>query len=117
LPQTEQEVTMDNPFAILSQRLENIEEFMSVIQTFVQAGSPGITFKENTLNEEPLSSDDEIAEHLDCKKSTVLKYARNNVIPSYKAGRKYRFKKSEVDAALSSLTPIKRNKKGAKANG
>ena len=106
---------MDNPFAILSQRLANIEEFMSAMQPFIQ-GIPGLPIQQNT-KEESLISDDELAEHLGCKKSTVLKYARNGVIPFYKAGRKYRFKKSEVDAALSSTTPIRRNKKGAKANG
>jgi len=109
---------MDNPFAILSQRLENIEEKMSAIQSLMIAGSKDLTNQQNLyLAEEPLISDDELADHLGCKKSTVLKYARNGVISYYKAGRKYRFKKSEVDTALSSQTPIRRNKKGAKANG
>lgn len=112
------EVTMDNPFAILSQRLENIEEFMSSMQAYLKSGSVDSPIQPKIYSgEEPLICDVELADYLGCKKSTVLKYARNNVIPSYKAGRKYRFKKSEVDAALSSLTPIRRNKKGAQARG
>lgn len=113
----EMEVTMDNPFAILSQRLENIEEFMSEMHLYIKAASAENPAIRNVIiGEEPLISDDELADHIGCKKSTVLKYARNRVIPFYKAGRKYRFKKSEVDAALSSLTPIRRNKKGVQAH-
>lgn len=109
---------MDNPFAILAQKLENIEVFMETLKAYFNSESGQIITGSGTAaSEEPLVSLDEIAAHIGCKRDTVLKYARNKVIPYYKAGRTYRFRKSETDLALSSQTPIKRNKKGVKANG
>ena len=85
---------MDNPFEIIMHRLDSIEQFLLHQK---QHSAP----TSNILIDEKSCTVEEIAEHLKCAISTVLRYRRNGVFPSYKAGRTIYFKKSEIDAALT----------------
>lgn len=53
----------------------------------------------------------QLAEYLQVNKLTIHRYKKNGVFPFYQVGRTVFFKKSEVDAAMSSLAF---KKKGAK---
>jgi len=91
---------MSNPFADIDQRLRSIEETLSKMITLIsQDPQPGNT---NQVSEDERYDADQLAAYLGCKRDTVLKYKRNKVIPYYQAGRSFYFKRSEVDAYLSS---------------
>jgi excisionase family DNA binding protein len=92
---------MDNPFEMMMLRLDNIEQLL-LAQKQQSSQNHFLSLTPSNQNE-PSCTVDEIAEHLKCAKSTVLRYRRDGVFPSYKAGRTIYFKKSEVDAALSTI--------------
>jgi excisionase family DNA binding protein len=106
------EGSMVNPFDVIMQKLCDLEEEMRMMRL----GSATVTSAPvHRSKDEVHLSVQEIADSYKLAKSTILRYARTNVIPSYKAGKSYTFKKSEVDRALSSMTPLKRNKRGGNA--
>jgi excisionase family DNA binding protein len=98
-----------NPFEEIIQKLCDLQKEVRMIR---------LESVVNTQTMETFAMDDGhvtadvIAMERGWAKSTVLRYARMNVIPSYKAGKSYTFKRSEVDKAISSQTPLKRKKKG-----
>lgn len=103
---------MVNPFDVIMQKLCDLEDEMRMIRL----GSSTITSAPAQRYEDEVHlSVQELADSYKLAKSTILRYARNSTIPSYRAGKSYTFKKSEVDKALSSLTPLKRSKKGGNA--
>jgi excisionase family DNA binding protein len=101
---------MDNPFEILIQQNAEILLYLRELK-----GSP-ITSPVITpeLPEDTNLTYDELANYLKKDKSTIHRYKKNGVFPYYQAGRTVFFKRSEVDAAMSSMSL---NKKGAKAHG
>jgi len=103
---------MLNPFDLIMKELSDLKEEVRMIRIGAAANAAVPLIR--TEDEEHLSVQ-EIADIYKLAKSTILKYARTNVIPSYSAGKSYTFKKSEVDRALSSLTPLKRQKRGGNA--
>lgn len=101
---------MDNPFQTLHERFDRMEKLMEQLITSGAIPAPAAV---TTVADEGLVTPEHVALHLGNTKQTVLKLARNGVIPFYKPGKNYMFKLSEVDRALSSQTPIKRrNNKG-----
>jgi len=100
---------MVNPFELIMQKLCELEEQVRNIS--LSSGTNASVPVQRAEDELHLSVQ-ETADNYKLAKSTILKYARTNVIPSYKAGKSYTFKKSEVDKALSSQTPLKRQKRG-----
>jgi len=97
---------MDNPFQLLFERLDQIDNRLDQMQM------QGFKIPElSTLLQpnEPGCDKFEIAAHIGCTPSTVMRYCRNGVFNSYKAGRSIYFKKSEVDAALSTLKKKRSN--------
>jgi excisionase family DNA binding protein len=98
-----------NPFDLIQEAIERMEaRFMQRLDEVLPSMHP---HHQITSNDDLINAD-QVAALLGCKKTTVLRYARNNVIPSYKAGKVYNFKKSEVTAALSSQASVPKNKKG-----
>ncbi|MBC7566001.1 MAG: helix-turn-helix domain-containing protein [Pedobacter sp.] len=63
------------------------------------------------MPEEVKLSQAELAAYLGVSLVTVYRHQKNNVFRSYKAGRTVFFKKSEVDSAMCSEQPKKRNHK------
>lgn len=105
---------MDNPFLTLheqfNERFDRMERLIE--QMLASKDSVASEAAQSAHNDDTLVSSEEIAVHLGNTKQTVLKLARNGVIPFYKPGKNYMFKLSEVDKAISSQTPIKRKNKG-----
>ncbi|MGN7203925.1 helix-turn-helix domain-containing protein [Pedobacter sp. SAFR-022] len=50
----------------------------------------------------------QLAEYLKVNKLTIHRYKKNGVFPFYQVGRTVFFKQSEVDAAMSSMTKLKK---------
>jgi excisionase family DNA binding protein len=101
-----------NPFDVIDERLSNIEKSFSIIASFIN----NLENKEAALLPEEGPdvnfTYDELAKYLKCSKLTVQNYKKNGSLPYLQVGRTVLFQKSSVDAAMSSLTPLKRNKKG-----
>lgn len=97
-----------NPFELLQEAIERMEaRFIDRLDQISFSVAPSAIGPEEQL------SPDQLSVRLKLKKSTVLRYARNNTIPSYKSGNRYTFRLSEVTAALSSTAKIPK-KKGMK---
>jgi excisionase family DNA binding protein len=108
---------MDNPFQTLHERFDRMEKLMEQLITSGAIPAPAaVPAAVPAVADESLVTPEHVALHLGNTKQTVLKLARNGVIPFYKPGKNYMFKLSEVDRALSSQTPIKRRNKGG-SNG
>jgi excisionase family DNA binding protein len=103
---------MVNPFDLIMQELSDLKEEVRMIRMGATANA---SMPLQRAEDEVHLSVQETADIYKLAKSTILRYARRNVIPSYRAGKTYTFKKSEVDKALSSLTPLKRQKRGGNA--
>jgi excisionase family DNA binding protein len=103
---------MFNPFDEIMQKLCDLQEEVRLIRL----GSlvPTVQTETRNIEEEHLTVQ-EVADKYRLAKSTVLRYARNNTIPSYSAGKSYTFKVSELDKVLSSETPLRRKKRGGNA--
>jgi excisionase family DNA binding protein len=103
---------MDNPFDIIQMRFDSLEKRISVLTDM-------LLVQNSATSTAPIQDDQEfsiteLAVYLRKTKATIQRYKRNQVLPFHQAGRTVFFKKSEVDAAMSSL-PAK--KKGAKPYG
>jgi excisionase family DNA binding protein len=59
-------------------------------------------------SEEPLLNSKEVATILDCSPDTVNELARKSVLPAFKRGRQWRFRKRDI-------TSFKRQLRGATA--
>ncbi len=101
---------MDNPFSTIDQRLEGIEHSLRLILESKAIISP--TPLQNPTPVDHKFSILELSKYLGVNMSTVHRYKANGVIPFYKAGRTIFFKKSEVDAAMSSIQ-VKSKKGGS----
>jgi excisionase family DNA binding protein len=96
---------MDNPFEMLQAAIEKMEaRFMERLD---QIALPNVPLQPI---HEKLITPDETAKETNLKKTTILRYARNNTIPSYKSGNRYSFKLSEVVEALSSGAKLPKRK-------
>jgi excisionase family DNA binding protein len=90
---------MDNPFEILIQQNAEILQYLrelkgSQLSTPIAAAA--------SLDDTKMSYEN-LAKYLDKNISTIHRYKNNGAIPYYKVGRTVFFKKSEVDAAMSSI--------------
>jgi excisionase family DNA binding protein len=96
---------MDNPFEMLQASIERMEaRFMERMDQLSIPSAP------MPISIDKLIGPDQLAKEINLQKSTILRYARNNTIPSYKSGNRYSFKLSEVTAALSSTAKIPKHK-------
>lgn len=98
---------MDNPFEILIQQNAEILQYLRELKGIPTPSSSSSA----QISEDIKMSMDEVAKYLNKAKTTIQRYKNNGVFPYYQAGRTVFFKKSEVDAAMSSAAP---KKKGAK---
>mgnify|MGYP003946015673 CR=1 FL=1 len=105
---------MDNPFEIIMQQNTEIIKHLQELKIFSVTTLP---ITEGTPEQDQNLSYDELSAYLKKNKSTIHRYKKNGVFPYYQAGRTVFFKKSEVDIAMSSMTPIKKNSKGVKTHG
>jgi excisionase family DNA binding protein len=105
---------MDNPFMTLHEQFnERFDRMEKLMEQILSSGAlPAPAASSQPGNDDVLLTAEEIAVHLGITKQTVLKLVRNGVLPFYKPGRHYLFRKSGVDKAISSETPIKRKNKG-----
>ena len=104
---------MDNPFEMLKASFE--ESIQQMEARFMERlDKLGINNTPTNISNDDIIGPDQLAKEINLQKSTILRYARNNTIPSYKSGNRYSFKLSEVTAALSSTAKMPKNKKGIK---
>lgn len=101
---------MDNPFEILIQQNAEILQFLRDLK----GTDAPFTVAHAQTSEDVNMTMDEAAKYLNKAKTTIQRYKNNGVFPYYQAGRTVFFKKSEVDAAMSSTL---QKKKGAQAHG
>ena len=101
-----------NPFDILDERLSKIERSFEVIASYISGLGEKAPDPESPDQEDIKFNIDELAEYLKCSKVTIHNYKRNGALPFYQVGRTVLFKKSAVDEAMSSMKPLRRNKKG-----
>lgn len=90
---------MDNPFSLIDERLENIENQLAQLLSTLPRLSENKS--ENDVVEECFNIE-ELAAYLGVAKTTIFRYKRNRVFPFYQAGRTVYFKRYEIDQALSS---------------
>ena len=82
---------MENPFEIIEQRLDAIEQLLREIKY----GIPSSEFGKNVMNVRQLSK------YLGLSLSDIYKKTSSNVIPFYKRGKKIYFKRTEIDEWLT----------------
>lgn len=102
---------MVNPFEIL------IQQNAEILQHLQDLKALGISIpvkKEGVEEEDQKFSIAEVANYLKKGKATIQRYKNDGALPYHQVGRTVFFKKSEVDAAMSSMVV---KKKGAKAHG
>jgi excisionase family DNA binding protein len=95
---SQSEMLMGNPFVVLFEKLERIEELLSKsenkeLRNILADTQPNIPEK---------LSISELAKYLNCSKVTIHNYKKRKLFPYYGTGRLTFFKRSEVDAALCS---------------
>ena len=101
---------MHNPFTIIEERFDRMEALLNQV---LACGSSSIESTQKVeTKDSSLVDADQLASHLGISKSTIMRHVRNDKFPYYKPGKSCLFKISEVEHAISSLTPVKRNKKG-----
>jgi excisionase family DNA binding protein len=96
---------MVNPFEII------IQQNAEIIQHLQELKSLGIILPErkNEATEQDQKFDyDGIANYLNKDKSTIHRYKKNGSLPYHQVGRTVYFLKSQVDAAMSSMSNKKR---------
>lgn len=98
---------MENPFEIINNRLDRIEEMISILSRNVLS-SPSNDLANKPEIQEKLSIT-ELAAYLKCSKVTIHNYKKSKKFPYYGTGKLTFFKRSEVDAAL--LSQVKTKKK------
>ncbi|GGG93368.1 helix-turn-helix domain-containing protein [Pedobacter zeae] len=89
----------------------NIGQFETLMQEIMNKNMPAPVAQIEARNQSDELSITECIDYLKISETTLHRYKNNGVIPFYKAGRTIYFKRSEIDAALSSA-PVK--KKGNK---
>lgn len=88
---------MENPFLLIEQRLEAIEQSLNHLLSTVNTNSPVVP---DPVEEKQKFSISELSIYLKVSKSTIHRYKNNRMFPFYQAGRTVFFKKNEVDKAL-----------------
>lgn len=84
-------MTIEQYFNMMSSMQNRLERIESRLEEYIsRTGEP----------EEDLITMSEIAEYLDVSTQTIRMYCKKKVIPFYKVGRKFFFKKAEVENAL-----------------
>ena len=91
---------MENPFSILEQRLENIEN--SLVRLMCALEKQPKTDTDLPADTATSFSIIELAKYLGVTKSTIFRYKKNRVFPFHQVGRTIYFKKLDVDRALLS---------------
>ncbi|MFN8238576.1 MAG: helix-turn-helix domain-containing protein [Chitinophagales bacterium] len=82
---------MENPFELINQRLDKIEQLLSEIKKNQESGKYNLKEYPEIMNTECL------AEYLSASKSRIYKLTNERAIPYYKNGKNAYFKKTEVD--------------------
>ena len=82
---------MENPFEIIEQRLDAIEQLLKQIKY----GIPSSELGKNVMNVRELSK------YLGLSLSDIYKKTSSNVIPFYKRGKMIYFKRTEIDDWLT----------------
>lgn len=95
---------MENPFEIIEHRLDAIEKLIEKVLLRLDQEKPQQDADQNFTI-------DELAKYLKCSKVTIHRYKKDGMFPFYKAGRKIYFRRSEVDRAMHSLTPVSKGKR------
>lgn len=85
------EITMDNPFDILNQRLIKIEDLLFELNNKSNSNQ---TFGSKT--EEEILTIDQACMFLNLAKSTIYILTSKRILPFFKRGKKLYFKKSEL---------------------
>jgi excisionase family DNA binding protein len=94
-----------NPFNSIDRRFDDLQREIQSLKEIIISGTvispiinPSLPLQDQKFNI------DELAAYLDTSRSTINRYKNNQAFPFYKVGRTVFFKKSEVDAAMSSET-------------
>lgn len=97
---------MQNPFELLNERLNKIEEMLTIIMS-------EISDKDDVkiIHTEEKMSISELCEYLHITRTTAHNLRVRGVIPFYGTGKLTYFKRSEVDEALRSVPKSKRKSK------
>lgn len=92
---------MDNPFKVLYEKLTEIQNSIKLLADTKKSSEAEVIIEQS---EETSYDIPQLANYLNCSKSTVHRYKKNRIIPCKQAGagKKVIFIKSEVDKALSS---------------
>jgi len=86
---------MENPFEIIIEKLNNIEQLLLEIKQ-----GQGGTFNSKSPNVEFMNVT-QVAEYLSLAKATIYALVYKMEIPNYKQGKKLYFKKADIDEWLS----------------
>ncbi len=82
---------MENPFELIDQRLEKIEQLLIDIKSNQESGKYNLKMFPEIMNTKQLT------EYLSVSKSTIYKFTNSRAFPYYKNGKVVYFKKQDVD--------------------
>ena len=101
---------MDNPFEIIIEKLNNIENLLKQRQTNITASQQ----KQSSENE--IMNLSQAATYMSLSKSTMYKHTSTREIPHFKRGKRVYFKKTDLDEWLTKNKIISREEIEQKAN-
>lgn len=86
---------MENPFQIISERLDNIERLLIELKNTKRHSN-------NEIDQLPeLMSIHQLSKYLSLANQTIYTFTSKHLIPYFKKGKRLYFRKSEIDAWIS----------------